>query len=60
MLSRREKCDAVVKEREAAASERVCRNWFAKFRAAHATREDAERSGRPLMLDDQIETLIEE
>jgi hypothetical protein len=49
-----------VKEREAAASERVCRNWFAKFRAAHATREDAERSGRPLMLDDQIETLIEE
>jgi len=43
MLSRGEKWDAEVEEREAAASEHVCRNWFAKFRA---TREDAERSGR--------------
>jgi len=38
----------------------VCQNWFAKFRAGDTTCEDRERSGRPLMVDDdQIKSLIE-
>lgn len=43
-----------------AVSERVCQNWFAKFRAGDTTCEDGERLGRPLVADDnQIRTLIE-
>jgi len=45
---------------EDAVSERVCQNWFAKFRAGDTTCEDRERSGKPLMVDDdQIKSLIE-
>jgi len=45
---------------EDAVSERVCQNWFAKFRAGDTTCEDRECSGRPLMVDnDQIKSLIE-
>jgi len=45
---------------EDAVSERVCQNWFAKFRAGDTTCEDRERSGRPMMVDDnQIKSLIE-
>jgi len=43
-----------------AVSERVCQNWFAKFCASDTTCEDRERSGRPLVVDDdQIKSLIE-
>jgi len=46
--------------RENAVSERVCQNWFAKFRAGDTTCEDRKRSGRPLVVDDdQIKSLIE-
>jgi len=31
-------------------SERVCQNWFAKFRAGNTTCEDRKRSGRPWWL----------
>jgi len=45
---------------EDAVSERVCQNWFAKFRAGDMTCEDREHSGRPLVVDDdQIKNLIE-
>lgn len=41
-------------------SERVCQNWFSKFRAGNTSCEDNERSGRPSVVDDdQIKTLIE-
>jgi len=41
---------------EYAVSERVCQNWFAKFRAGDTTCEDRERSNRPLVVDDQIKS----
>jgi len=45
---------------EDAVNERVCQNWFAKFRAGDMTCEDRKRSGRLLMVDgDQIKNLIE-
>jgi len=45
---------------EDAVSERVCQNWFVKFRAGDTTCEDRKRSGRPLLVDDdQIKNLIE-
>jgi len=45
---------------EDAVSEHVSQNWFAKFRAGDTTCEDRERSGRPLVVDDdQIKSLIE-
>jgi len=45
---------------EDAVSERVCQNWFAKFRAGDTTCENRKRSGRPLVIDDdQIKNLIE-
>jgi len=45
---------------EGAVSERVCRNWFAKFRAGDTTCENRERSDRPSVVDDdQIKSLIE-
>jgi len=65
LFSQRKKCNANKKEicvvyGEDAVSERVCRNWFAKFRADDTTCEDRERSGRPLVVDDdQIKSLIE-
>jgi len=37
---------------EDAISERVCQNWFAKFRAGDTICENRERSGRPLVVDD--------
>jgi len=37
---------------EDAVSERVCQNWFAKFRVGDTTCEDHERSDKPLMVDD--------
>jgi len=54
--TRKKKC-AVYEED--VVSERVCQNWFAKFRAGDTTCEDRERSGRPLVVDnDQIKNLI--
>jgi len=45
---------------ENAVNERVCQNWFAKFRAGDTTCGDRERSDRPLVVDDdQIKSLIE-
>jgi len=61
----RRKCNANKKKicagyGEDAVSERVCQNWFAKFRAGDTTCEDRERSSRPLVVDDdQIKSLIE-
>jgi len=51
-----EKCNASQKKicamyGEDAVNER-CQNWFAKFRADDTTYEDRERSGRPLVVDD--------
>lgn len=44
---------------ESAVSERVCQNWFQKFRAGDTTCEAGERSGRPLVTEsEQIEGLI--
>jgi len=43
---------------EDAVSKRVCQN-FAKFHAGDTTCGDRECSGRPLMIDDQIKSLIE-
>lgn len=45
---------------ENAVSERVCQNWFAKFRSGDTSCEDLERSGRPSIVDeDQLKTLVE-
>jgi len=43
---------------EDAVSECVCQNWFAKFRASDTTCEDRKRSGKPLVDNDQIKSLI--
>jgi len=65
LFSQGEKCNAKKKKKSAvygedAVSERVCQNWFAKFRAGDTTCEDYERSSRPLVIDDdQIKSLIE-
>jgi len=56
LFSQRKKCNANQKKSavygENAVSERVCQNWFAKFRADDTTCEDYERSGKPLVVDD--------
>jgi len=54
LFSQGEKCNANQKKKcgEDAVSERVCQNWFAKFRAGDMTCEDRKRSGRPLVIDD--------
>jgi len=56
LFSQGEKCNANHKKSavygEDAVSERVCQNWFAKFRAGDTTCEDRERSDRSLVIDD--------
>jgi histone-lysine N-methyltransferase SETMAR len=44
---------------EDAVNERTCRKWFARFRVGNFDLDDAPRSGRPVEVDDQIKTLIE-
>jgi len=58
LFSQGEKCNANKKKicavyGENAVNERVYQNWFAKFRAGDMTCEDRERSGRPLVVDDE-------
>jgi hypothetical protein len=45
--------------REDAANERRCRKWFARFHVGNFDLDDATRSRRPVEVDDQIKTLIE-
>ena len=45
---------------EGAATDRMCQNWFGKFRAGDLSLDDAPGSVRPGEVDsDQIKTLIE-
>ena len=45
---------------EGAVTDQTCQKWFAEFRAADFSLDDAPQSGRPVEVDsDQIETLIE-
>jgi len=57
LFSQGEKCNANQKKicavyGEDAVSERVCQNWFTKFRVDDTTCEDRESSGKPLVVDD--------
>ena len=47
--------------REAALSERSCREWFQKFKNGEFDIEDKERSGRPKVYEDvELEALLDQ